>query len=393
MHMGLLLALLAAVPVPAIDSPITDVAGVLSEEKRAALSQLLVQHKTESGVQLALLLVRTSDGEPIEDYALRAAIAWGGGEKRKDDGALFVMAVDDRRMRLELGYGLESMVSDATAAEVLEELKPFLREGNYDGAAAYLVSRFHGLTSKGVEAPPVSPTAPAPSQPLLPSWTMDLLDMLNVPWILSLFAALFTGRALRRRFEWKEGVKLTDGLTLSVPQSIVASAVVVGVLTAIVGLLGFSFIVWWPMTIGLLVGAFALHDQGAENWLFYVGALGVGSVAMQMTWDAPLDRFLFGILLQAAISGVAIVFSNMEGGSGGSSDFSSRGVSWSHTSSFGSSSSSSRSSGFSSGSSFGSSRGSSSTSSSSSSSSSSSGGGGYRGGGGSFGGGGASSSW
>lgn len=380
-------ALAVAQHLPPIDHPVNDFAGVLSAEQVTKLDEQLLAHRAASGVQLAVLLVDTTDGEPIEDYALRAAVAWGGGERRKDDGALFVMAVKDRRMRLEVGYGLEALVPDAAAASLLEELKPFLRESDYDGAMAHLVEGLTRRTAAGVAAPP----APAIASSPLPAGLREALALVNWPWVLAFFGSLFLGRWLRRRHGYPKGVELSEGTHLSVPQTIVAVSVLIGVVTALSGVLGFGWGLWWGATQGVLVGAFALHDAEAPTWLLYVGVLGVVTVAMELMWDVPLDRFLFGVIAQGAVSVLALIVAVMD--STTESSFSSSGVSsWSsrsHGSSlFGSSSfgSSSRSSSFGS-----SSRSSSSFGSSSSGSSRSSGG--YRGGGGGFGGGGASSSW
>jgi uncharacterized protein len=183
---------LALTPVPPIQAPVTDAAGVLSAEAVEELDASLRAHRDATGVQLAVLLVDTTDGEPIEDFALRAAMAWGGGAKRKDDGGLFVLAVKDRRMRLELGYGLEPLVPDALAASVLDGLKPALRAGDYDGAVRGLVERLKAVTRSGVAAPPTI----APPPPLVGGWAGELLGYVNVPWVLVLAVFLVKiGRA------------------------------------------------------------------------------------------------------------------------------------------------------------------------------------------------------
>ncbi len=122
-----------------IARPISDVAGVMSPEVIAPLEAELKAHFKDTGVQLAVVIVQTTHGVPIEDYSLQLAEAWGGGLAELDSGLLFVMAIKDRRMRVEVGYGLEGLISDARAAHWIDEIKPALRKKDYDGAVRTMV--------------------------------------------------------------------------------------------------------------------------------------------------------------------------------------------------------------------------------------------------------------
>lgn len=124
---------------PTITRPVTDEAGVLSTAASEAIEARLMAHRDAGHAQIALLLIRTTSGEPITDYANRAATAWGGGTATADDGVLFVLAIDDHEMRIEVGYGLEATITDAIAMQILDELVAPLREGRFD-AAAWAVS-------------------------------------------------------------------------------------------------------------------------------------------------------------------------------------------------------------------------------------------------------------
>lgn len=143
-HLCIALGVILAAPAstaaqPRIDRAVTDQTGVLSPEAISAIEGRLVAHHEEGHPQIALLLVRTTGGVPIADYALQAAVAWGGGSHERDDGALFVLALDDHEMRIEVGYGLEPTITDATAARILEELVEPLRAERFD-LAAWVVS-------------------------------------------------------------------------------------------------------------------------------------------------------------------------------------------------------------------------------------------------------------
>ncbi|NMO14208.1 TPM domain-containing protein [Pyxidicoccus fallax] len=104
------------------------------------MASALVQLRRETGAQMAVLIVGTTRGEPIEDYALRAAKAWKGGGAGRDNGLLLVLAAHDRRQRLEVGYGLKAHLPDDAVRTLLEAQGPLLRQWNYRGALLGVVS-------------------------------------------------------------------------------------------------------------------------------------------------------------------------------------------------------------------------------------------------------------
>lgn len=137
---------------PAITRPVTDEAGVLSSDAVAAIETRLRAHREAGHAQIALLIVRTMHGVPIPDYAMRAAEAWGGGSRARDDGVLFVLAIADRDMRIEVGYGLESAIPDSAALRILDGLVEPMRAGRFD-AAAWMVSDALIARTGGASAP------------------------------------------------------------------------------------------------------------------------------------------------------------------------------------------------------------------------------------------------
>ncbi|MEZ5730536.1 MAG: TPM domain-containing protein, partial [Burkholderiaceae bacterium] len=101
----------AQAAIPALETRVTDLAGVLDASQRATLEKTLADIEARKGAQVAVLIVQTTGPEPIEQYSMRVAEAWklGRGKvdgRRVDDGALLLVAVKDRRTRLEVGYGL-----------------------------------------------------------------------------------------------------------------------------------------------------------------------------------------------------------------------------------------------------------------------------------------------
>jgi len=120
--------------VPALRAHVTDLAGVLPAERVQHLEQVLTQFETETSHQIAVLTVPTTDGEPIESFALRVAESWKLGRKGADNGILLIVATGDRRARIEVGYGLEGAVPDVVGKRVIADvMAPRFREGDMPG--------------------------------------------------------------------------------------------------------------------------------------------------------------------------------------------------------------------------------------------------------------------
>ena len=125
----------AARDVPALTGPVVDEAGLLDAGARRrleALSRAAWEQPAEHRVQLQYLLVRSLEGEDVEGFAVRAFQAWQLGEKGKDNGVLVVVARDDRKVRIETGYGGEGALTDAQAGRIIRNtVAPAFREGRY----------------------------------------------------------------------------------------------------------------------------------------------------------------------------------------------------------------------------------------------------------------------
>jgi len=112
----------AQIPVPPLSGRITDQTATLTPEQKVALEQTLQELETRKGSQLAVLIVPTTAPETIEQYALRVAEQWKLGRENVDDGALLLVAKDDRAVRIEVGYGLEGALNDATSKRIISEI-------------------------------------------------------------------------------------------------------------------------------------------------------------------------------------------------------------------------------------------------------------------------------
>lgn len=124
----------AEAPVPALSARVTDTTNTLSAEQREALEQKLGAFETRKGSQIAVLLVPTTQPETIEQYSIRVAEAWKVGRANVDDGALLIVAKNDRTLRVEVGYGLEGALTDATSHRIIDEIiVPKFRQGDFYG--------------------------------------------------------------------------------------------------------------------------------------------------------------------------------------------------------------------------------------------------------------------
>lgn len=123
--------------VPYLTGRVTDNAEILSPEVKRSLSESLKAHEKRTRNQVAVLTIPTLDGESIEDYALRVFESWKLGRKGEDNGVLIVVVPNDRRMRIEVGYGLEGTLTDAMAGRIIQNIMtPRFKNGDFDGGIA-----------------------------------------------------------------------------------------------------------------------------------------------------------------------------------------------------------------------------------------------------------------
>ncbi|MEJ2521806.1 MAG: YgcG family protein [Gammaproteobacteria bacterium] len=188
-------------PVPELTGRVNDVAGALNSVQRIAIEEKLASLEMETGAQIAVLLVPTTRPESIEQYAFRVAESWRLGREGVDDGALLVVATEDRRLRIEVGYGLEGAIPDALANRIIDEaIVPHFRNGDIDGGIAAGVDRLVQLV-KGEPLPPPSAR---------PDGDGSLADF---PWPAVLIGGIFLGGLLRRALGVVPGARATGGLT------------------------------------------------------------------------------------------------------------------------------------------------------------------------------------
>ncbi|MDH5655742.1 MAG: TPM domain-containing protein [Spirochaetia bacterium] len=120
--------------IPELKSPIMDTAEILSPQTEADLEDMLRLHEEETKIQVAVLTIPSLKDEVLEEYSMRVVEKWKLGQKDKDNGVLILIAKEDRKMRIEVGYGLEGDLTDVAASLIIRnDMAPRFKNGDYDG--------------------------------------------------------------------------------------------------------------------------------------------------------------------------------------------------------------------------------------------------------------------
>jgi uncharacterized protein len=130
--LGTRLALAAPLAVPPLETHVNDHAHLLSSSETESLEQKLSAYEQRSGHQFALLTIDTLDGDSVEGFSIRVVEAWKLGKKKQDDGLLLLVVKNDHKLRIEVGYGLEGVLTDAVTSRVIRNvLTPAFRKNAY----------------------------------------------------------------------------------------------------------------------------------------------------------------------------------------------------------------------------------------------------------------------
>jgi len=211
----------AQVAVPALTAQLVDTTGTLNGQQQAELVQKLQAFEAAKGSQIAVLLVQTTQPEAIEQYALRVAETWKIGRKKVDDGAILVVALQDRAVRIEVGYGLEGALTDVTAKRIVEEIIiPRFREGDVAGGVSAGVDQM----VKVIEGEPL----PAPVRTPAKSTGSTVGEIAPLLFML----AIFLGGGLRKAIGKLPAAMATGGVVFVVAW-LFAGTIIVAILAAI----------------------------------------------------------------------------------------------------------------------------------------------------------------
>lgn len=186
-------------PVPALKTRVTDLTNTLSQAEQASLEAKLTAFEQKKGSQIVLLIVPSTQPEDIAQYSIRVVDKWKLGRKKADDGLLILVAKNDRKIRIEVGYGLEGAIPDLTTKRVISEVvAPKFKQGDFYGGLDAGVDKLIAL----VDGEPL----PAPDRAA--SSGMDIMNLLPM----LLFGGLIAGLVLRSMFGTFFGSALNGGL-------------------------------------------------------------------------------------------------------------------------------------------------------------------------------------
>ena len=217
------------VAVPPLAARVTDLTGTLNGAQQAQLEQQLAAFEQARGSQIAILIVPTTQPEAIEQYSIRVAEAWKIGRRKHDDGVLVVVAKNDRKIRIDVGYGLEGAIPDAVAKRIIgETLAPKFKAGDFAGGLSAAVTQMQKLIEG--EALPAPRAAERPQG----GFEGNLEELL----VLGLTLSVVGGSILRAIFGRLFGSMLAGGLVGGAGWFITGSMLVAG----IGGLIAFIFV-------------------------------------------------------------------------------------------------------------------------------------------------------
>jgi uncharacterized protein len=175
---------------------VSDFAGVLSPETQASLNALCAQVDRQAHAQIAVVTIKSLDGQPIENFATELEDKWKVGKKGTDRGLLLIFAPNDRKYRIEVGYGLEGILPDGRVGDIGRLMVPYLRQNNYDAAVTLAVQQIAGVIAADagvtLNTGPRRVAAPQPQQ-----LTLGQVALLGIVLLLVvLFLARFGGSGL-----------------------------------------------------------------------------------------------------------------------------------------------------------------------------------------------------
>ena len=196
----------ADVPVPPVKARVTDLTGTLSAQQKSELEARIAAYEARRGSQLAVLMLPSTKPEEIEQYSIRVAEAWKIGRKGVDDGLILVIAKNDRRLRIEVGYGLEGVIPDAMARRVIDErITPRFRDGDFYGGVRDGVDQLIKL-AEGEKLAPPAPAAARRDEP-----PVSMVEFIFITLMFSGIAGIFL-KKMFGRFPGSLAIALAAGL-------------------------------------------------------------------------------------------------------------------------------------------------------------------------------------
>lgn len=249
---------LSALQVPPLKGRVNDLAGLIPSDRARLLEERLARFEQETGHQIAVLTIPSLEGESLEGFSIRVAESWKIGKKGFDNGAILLIAKNDRKLRIEVGYGLEGVLPDALASRIVREIiVPRFRNNDYAGG-----------TEAGIDAimkAARGEAIPEPARKITPHGVSDPWDraignalfILAFVLFLSLFLGLFSGSVVPGLARSAMKQRLTGGAIGGGLAAALASASPLG-----------ASIPDWTIWLLLMIGLGALVGAGAMRVLW-----------------------------------------------------------------------------------------------------------------------------
>ena len=293
----------AADAVPVIDRPVVDQAGLLSAQDQEKVASALVGLRNTKGAQMAVLIVETTSGEPIEDYSIRVARQWRGGQGGANNGLLYVLAVKDRRMRLDVGYGLEEFLPDDAVRSLLDAQLPLMRQKDFTGAIVHIIE---GVGERLPASDSAATASSAPGSGSVPSGLLKDDKVMHDVLVMGVIALLLCAIALRpgvRERMSGTGVVLICGGLLAAPM-----------IYALGRTAGDSGLAWRVVpTLVLGAGLFFLGQNRLvkSDWIWSGACLMLGSLlALVFTLWTPRGSSILSLLILTLMLTLGVMFAS-----------------------------------------------------------------------------------
>ena len=232
--LALTLVLATAWPVLALSFPspqgyVSDFAGLLPTSSRATLEADLAQLEKDTSAQVAVVTITSLEGDTIEDYAVNLFEAWGIGQKSQDNGVLFIIAPAEHKVRIEVGYGLESIITDGRSGRILDtEVLPSFKAGDYETGILNGTAAIEGYIRGGT---PPRPLEDNPVRSLLGNFTTLLV------WV-GLITVYLMGFMARSKSIWLGSIwGVIVGLILGIAMGSVIATILLPLVSGAIGAL------------------------------------------------------------------------------------------------------------------------------------------------------------
>ncbi|MBU0506374.1 MAG: TPM domain-containing protein [bacterium] len=183
--------------IPLMTGPVVDEAKLLSQATNQKISHFLKTYYAQSGNQIQLLTINSLEGDPLEDFSIRVVDKWQLGDAEKDNGILFLIAKNDRKMRIEVGQGLEGALTDLQAGRIINNvITPYFKQGAFeDGILAGLNAITKALGSTLANEPQPTKVIHKTASPYQKFFKVGF----SIIWFLLMFFGSFIGPSIRHR--------------------------------------------------------------------------------------------------------------------------------------------------------------------------------------------------